>query len=125
MHIIFARTHAFLGDVVHLIDNFRLEEVAFRGLQLQIKFFEVLKHHSQAFEVLLRAPEDNNIIEVDDAISQIQFAKSVLHQPLEGGSCITQPKRHPGEFIKPQIAHGKGRVKAEILAPSSLAKTWT
>ena len=111
-HIIFARMHTFLGDVVHQIDNFRLKEVAFRGLQLQIKFSEALEHHSQVFQVLLlHVPKDNNIIEVDDAISQIQFTKSVLHQPLEGGRCITQPKRHPGEFIEPQIAHGKGRVR--------------
>ena len=112
VHVIFARTHTFLGDMVRQIDNFQLEEVAFRGLQLQIEFSEALEHHSQAFQVLLLcAPKDNNIVEIDDAISQMQFAKSVLHQPLEGGRHVTQPKRHPGEFIKSQIAHGKGRVR--------------
>ena len=108
MHVNFARTHAFRGDVVHKIDNFRLEEVAFRGLQLQIEFSEALEHHSQVFQVfLLHVPENNDIVEIDDTVSQVQFAKSVLHQPLEGGRHIAQPKRHPGEFIKSQIAHGK------------------
>ena len=83
------------------IDDFRLEEVAFRGLQLQIEFSEVLEHHSQAFQVLLlHAPKDNNIVEINDAISQIQFAKSVLHQPLEGG---------PLTFLRWTLSPGFGK----------------
>ena len=58
----------------------------------------------------LSASEHDHIVQVDNAVCQVQFSERVLHQVLEGCWGITESKRHTGELIKPQIAHREGSV---------------
>ena len=50
-------------------------------------------------------PKDDHIIQIDDAIGQIELPQCILHQMLECHRCITQSKGHPGKFIETQIAN--------------------
>ena len=51
--------------------------------------------------------EHYNIIQIYNALGQMQLIKAGLHQPLEGGWSIGEPKRHPFTFPKAKWTHGK------------------
>ena len=58
-------------------------------------FPKPVKDDAQAVEVFLSCPWENDyVIEVDEAVCQIQLTEAVLHQPLKHGWCIAQTKRH-------------------------------
>ena len=45
-----------------------------------------------------------NVIQVNDAVGQIQLPQHILHETLECHRCVTQSEGHPGEFVKTQVA---------------------
>ena len=51
------------------------------------------------------APKDDHIIQIDDAISQIELSQCILHQMLECRGHITQSKGHPGKLIETKVAN--------------------
>ena len=67
-------------------------------------------------QVFLFSPgEHYHVVQVDQSISQVQFTKAILHEPLECGRSITEPLRHSQEFIHPHTTHRKGGVLLGIL----------
>ena len=44
-----------------------------------------------------------HIIQIDDAVGQIQLSQHVLHKMLECCRHVAQSERHPGEIIKPKL----------------------
>ena len=60
--------------------------------------------------LLLCAAKDDDIIQVNHTVREIQLAQCVLHETLKGCGGITQPKRHVGELVEPEVTHCKGRV---------------
>ena len=64
-------------------------------LQLQAVFSEVIEDHSHSLQMLFRHLRENyHIIQVDEAIGEVQFTQTVLHEHLENRWGVTQPERH-------------------------------
>ena len=66
--------------------------------------------------------EYDYVIQIDEAINEVQFAEAVLHQPLECGWSIAEPKRHAVTFKEPQIVDGKGGILFRCLLHFNLPK---
>ena len=47
----------------------------------------------------------DHIIQIDDAISQIELSQCILHQMLECHGHVTQSEGHPGKFIETKVAN--------------------
>ena len=68
-------------------------------------------------------PEDDHIIQIDDAIGQIELPKHILHQMLEYRGCITQSKGHPGKFIETKVANHECGVLLQLWGHADLPKS--
>ena len=78
-----------------------LEKGALGGFQLEIELSEMLQYYPKTLQVFfLCVAKYYNVIQVNDAVSQIQLPQHILHKMLECRRCITQSKGHPGEFLK-------------------------
>ena len=78
-------------------------------LQLEAVFSEAIKDHPHSMQMLFRHLRENyHIIQIDEAIGEVQFAQAVLHEPLEGRWGITQPERHTFALIQTHAAQCKG-----------------
>ena len=60
--------------------------------------------------LLLHAAKDDDIIQVNHAIHEVQLPQGVLHEMLEHHRHITQPERHAGKLVEPEVTHHEGRV---------------
>ena len=61
-----------------------LEEGTFGGFQFEIKLAEVLQYYPKSFQVFfLRTTVHYHIVQVDDAVGQVQLSQHILHQTLE------------------------------------------
>ena len=60
--------------------------------------------------LLLCVAKDYDAVQVNHAVHEIQLAQGVLHEMLECCGCITQPERHAGKLIEPEVTHCEGRV---------------
>ena len=67
-------------------------------------------------------PEDNYIIQIDDAICQVELSECILHQMLEGHMCVIESKRHPGKFIEAQVTNHECGVLLQLLGPCRSAR---
>ena len=63
---------------------------------IQVFFFSPAKHYY--------------IMKIDDAIGEVQLSQCVLHKMFESCRDVTEAERHSGEFIEPQIPHGKSSI---------------
>ena len=64
-------------------------------------FSESVKNYAHPFQVFfLSFGENYHIIQVDEAIGEIQFTQAIQHKPLESRRGITQPKGHTFALIK-------------------------
>ena len=64
----------FLAHMVSQIIDLRLEHIALRWLQLEAVFSEVIEDHTHSLKMLLRHLRENyHIIQVDEAIGEVQF----------------------------------------------------
>ena len=80
-------------------------------LQLEAMFLEVIEDHSHSLKMLFGHLRENyHIIQVDEAIGEVQFAQTVLHEPLESGRGVTQPKRHTFALIQTHAAQCKSSI---------------
>ena len=55
-------------------------------------------------------PKGDNIIQINDAICEVEFFQCVLHQALKGCRCITESKWHLDKLIETQITNGERSV---------------
>ena len=60
--------------------------------------------------MLLHAAKDDNVIQVNNAVCEVQLPQGVLHEMLERHRCITQSEQHVGKFVEPEVTHCEGCV---------------
>ena len=97
--------------MVSQIIDLGLKHIALRRLQLEAVFSEVIENHSHSLEMLFwHIGENYHIIQVDEAIGEVQFAQTVLHEPFESRWGITQPKGHTFTLIQTHATQGKGSI---------------
>ena len=55
----------------------------------------MVEYYMQSMQVLLsRLQKHDQIIQIDQAVGEIQLTHTILHKSLEGSQCITKSKRH-------------------------------
>ena len=65
----------------------------------------------QSMQVFLSHPQKHNqIIQIDQAVDEIQLTHTILHKSLESSWCITESKRHSIAIKESQITHSEGGV---------------
>ena len=90
--------------MVSQIVDLRFKHIALGWLQLEAVFSEVIEDHSHSLQMLFQCLRENyHVIQVDEAIGEVQFAQTVLHEHLESRWDITQPKRHSYKPILPNV----------------------
>ena len=79
-HIFLTWVNSFAGDMMHKVHYLCLEEGALGWFQFQIEFSEAFNTTHKLLKVFFFcAPEDDNIIQIDDAIGQIELSQCILH----------------------------------------------
>ena len=93
------------------IVDLRLKHITLGWLQFEAMFLEVIEDHSHSLQMLFRHLRENyNIIQIDEAIGEVQFAQTVLHEPLESRQGVTQPERHTFALIQTHAAQCEGSI---------------
>ena len=65
------------------------EKTTFCQLEFQIIFSKSVEDHPQPVDMFFHhLQEYDYVIQLDEAINEVQFAEAVLQQPLEHGQCI-------------------------------------
>ena len=65
----------FLAHMVSQIIDLGLKHITLRWLQLEAVFLEVIEDHTHSLKMLLRHLRENcHVIQVDEAIGEVQFA---------------------------------------------------
>ena len=101
--------HTFLGDPMCQIGDLLFEKTTFWWLKFQIIFSKLVKDHLQLVEMLIcYLQEYNYVIQVDEAINEIQFTKQFYISLWNVAGALHSPKRHAIAFKEPQIANSKG-----------------
>ena len=112
-----------LAHMVSQIIDLRLKHISLRWLQLEAMFSEAVEDHTHSLKMLLRHLRENyHVIQVDEAIGEVQFTQTVLHEPLESRRGITQPKRHTFTLIQTHATQGKGSILLGFLIHGNLPK---
>ena len=106
------------------IYNLRLEKGAFRGFQLEIELSEMLQYYLKTLQVFfLCTAIYYHVIQIDDAVGQIQLSQCVLHKMLECRGCVTQSERHPSELIETQVANHECGILLRLWGHTDLPKS--
>ena len=72
---------------------------------------QAIKNHTHSQQMLFRCLRENyHIIQVDEAIGEVQFTQTILHEALESRRGIAQPKRHTLALIKSHTTQSKSSV---------------
>ena len=82
------------------VGDLLLEEVAFTQLEFEVHLSEALKDCSQSQEMFIHCMEE---FQVYETAGEVQHTQGILHQPLESGLGITEPKQHAFTLIKPDF----------------------
>ena len=99
------------------------KHIALGWLQLEAMFLEAIKDHSHSLQMLFRHLRENyHVIQVDEAIGEVQFTQTVLHEPLESRRGVTQPKRHIFTLIQTHAAQCKGSILLGFFVHGNLPK---
>ena len=106
-----------MSQVIDLV----LEEFTLGWLGLQVVLPEALENNAQVMQVFLFClSKDDHVIQVDQTVGQVQLTQTVLHQSLEHGWGITQPKWHAFTFKESYVPHSKSSVLLWSLIHSNL-----
>ena len=109
--------------MVSQIVDLGFKHIALGQLQLEAMFSEVIKDHSHSLQMLFRHLRENyHVIQVDEAIGEVQFTQTVLHEPLESRRGITQPERHTFTLIQTHAAQCKGSILFGFFVHGNLPK---
>ena len=101
----------FLAHMMNQMVDLGFEHLALGWLQLEAVFSEAIKDHSHYLQMLFRHLRENyHVIQIDEAIGEVQFTQTVLHEPLESRQGIAQPKRHTFALIQTHAAQYKGSI---------------
>ena len=94
--------------MVSQIVDLGLKHITLGWLQLEAMFSEVIEDHSHSLQMLFRHLRENyHVIQVDEAIGEVQFTQTVLHKPLESRQGITQSKGILSHSYKPMLPNVK------------------
>jgi hypothetical protein len=75
--------------------HFRHPEFTFLELGIQLVFLQPLKHLLEVLRMLLQgATIDQNVIYVNDDKVIKPLSENVIHESVECGRCIGEPKMH-------------------------------
>ena len=56
---------------------------------------KMVEYYMQSMQVLLSHPQKHDqIIQIDQAVDEIQLTHTILHKLLEGNQCIAKSKGH-------------------------------
>ena len=66
--------------------------------------------------------ENYHVTQVDEAIGEVQFAQTVLPEPLESRRGVTQPERHTFALIQTHAAQCKGSILLGFFVHGNLPK---
>ena len=77
---------------------------------LNFKLAKPFKHDTEALRVFLFVTEHYHIIQIDDAVGQVQLSQGVLHEVLKSQWSIAEPKEHMSKLVKPPISHCEGGI---------------
>ena len=109
--------------MVSQIVDLGFQHLALGQLQLEAVFLEVIEDHLHSMQMLFRhLREDYDIIQIDEAIGEVQFTQAVLHELLESRWGITQPKRHTFALIQTHAAQSKGSILLGFFIHGNLPK---
>ena len=71
----------------------------------------MVKYYMQSMQVLLSCLQKHDqIVQIDQAVDEIQLTHTILHKSLESSWCVTESKRHSITLKESQITHGEGSV---------------
>ena len=113
----------FLAHVVSQIVDLGFKHLTLGRLQLEAVFLEVIEDHSHSMQMLFGCLRENyHIIQIDEAIGEVQFTQTVLHEPLESRWGVTQPKRHTFALIQTHAAQCKGSILLGFFIHGNLPK---
>ena len=113
----------FLAHMVSQIIDLRLKHITLRWLQFEAVFSKVIKDHPHSLEMLLRHLRENyHIIQVDEAIGEVQLTQTVLHEPLESKQGIKQPERHSFTLIQTHTVQCEGSILLRFLVHGNLPR---
>ena len=105
------------------IVDLRFEHLTLEWLQLEAVFSEVIEDHLHYLQILFgHLGENYHVIQVDEAIGEVQFAQTVLHEPLESRWGVTQPERHTFTLIQTHAAQCNGSILLEFFIHGNLPK---
>ena len=109
--------------MVSQIVDLAFKHIALGWLQPEAMFSEVIEDHSHSLQMLFRHLRENyHFIQVDEAIGEVQFTQTVLHEPLESRQGITQLERHTFALIKTHAAQCKGSILLGFFVHGNLPK---
>ena len=107
-HILMTGTDSVTQDMMCQVHNFQLEKQTLGWFQLQSELAKPFKYNAEMLQMfLLGLTKHYYIIEIDDAIGEVQLSLHVLHEMLESCWSIAEAERHAGEFIESQVANSK------------------
>ena len=114
----------FLAHMMNQIVGLRFKHLTLGRLQLEAMFSKVIEDHSHSLQMLFRNLRENyHIIQLDEAIGEVQLAQTVLHEPLESRRGITQPERHTFTLIQTHTAQCEGSILCRFLIHRNLPKS--
>ena len=62
----------------------------------------MVEYFMQSMQVLLSCPQKyDQIIQIDQAVDEIQLTHTILHKSLEGSQCIAKSKGHSISLKEP------------------------
>ena len=97
--------------MVSQIVDLGFKHIALGWFQLEAMFSKVIEDHSHSLQMIFRhLREYFHVIQVDEAIGEVQFTQTILHEPLESRWGITQPERHTFALIQTHAAQCKGSI---------------
>ena len=113
----------FLAHMVSQIVDLRFKHLTLGRLQLEAMFLEAIEDHSHSLQMLFGYLRENyHVIQVDEAIGEVQFTQTVLHEPLESRRGVTQPERHTFALIQTHAAQCKGSILLGFFVHGNLPK---
>ena len=114
----------FLAPMMSQVVDLGFKHIALRRLQLEDVFSKVIEDHTHSLKMLFRHLRENyHIIQVDEAIGEIQLAQTVLHESLESRQGVTQPERHTFTLIQTHTAQCEGSILLRFLIHRNLPKS--
>ena len=109
--------------MVSQIVDLRFKHLTLGRLQLEAVFSEAIEDYSHSLQMLFGHLRENYyIIQVDEAIGEVQFTQTVLHEPLESRRGVTQPKRHTFTLVQTDAAECKGSILLGFFIHGNLSK---